>query len=133
MVDADHAHCEVTRRSMTGTFVFVNSTPVRWFSKMQKTVDTSTYGTELVAARIATDMAMELRYNIRMLGFELDGPVNMFGDNQSVVVSTTIPPSQLKKTIHACAYHRIREMITCGAIRFIHCQLIYNAADVQNR
>ena len=130
MVDADHAHCEVTRRSVTGILVFVNSTPIRWCSKMQKTVETSTYGSELVAARIATDIALELRYNIRMMGFGLDGPVNLFGDNQSVILNTTIPSSQLKKKIHACAYHRIREMISCKAIRFIHCQSIYNAADV---
>jgi hypothetical protein len=78
---------------------------------MQKTVETSTYGSELVAARIATDIATELRYNIRMMGFELDGPVNMFGDNQSVVLNTTIPSSQLKKKIHDCAYHRVREII----------------------
>jgi hypothetical protein len=84
----------------------------------------------LVAARIATDIAMESRYNIRMMGFELDGPVSMFGDNQSVILSTTIPSSQLKKNIHACAYHRIREMITCTAVRFILCQSVYNAADV---
>ena len=130
MVDADHAHCQVTRRSVTGILVFINSTPIRWVSKMQKTVETSTYGSELVAARIATDIAMELRYNIRMMGFELDGPVNMFGDNQSVVLNTTIPSSQLKKKIHACAYHRVREMITCRAIRFMHCQSTLNAADV---
>jgi hypothetical protein len=68
MVDADHAHCEVTRRSVTGILVFVNSTPIRWFSKMQKTVETSTYGSELVAARIATDISLELRYNIRVDG-----------------------------------------------------------------
>jgi hypothetical protein len=54
----------------------------------------------------------------------------MFGDNQSVLLlSTTIPSSQLKKKIHACAYHRIRKMITYRAIRFIHCQSIYNDAD----
>jgi hypothetical protein len=130
MVDADHAHCEVTRRSVTGILVFVNSTPVRWFSKMQKTVETSTYGSELVAARIATDIAMEFRFNIRMMGFALDGPANMFGDNQSVILNTTIPSSQLKKKIHACAYHRIREMITCRAIRFLHCRSQLNVADV---
>jgi hypothetical protein len=130
MVDADHAHCEVTRRSVSGILVFINSTPVRCYSKMQKTVETSTYGSELVAARIATDIAMEFRYNIRMMGFALDGPVNMFGDNQSVILNTTIPSSQLKKKIHACAYHRIREMITCRAIRFLHCQSTLNAADV---
>ena len=41
-VDADHAHCEVTRRSVTGIVGFVNSTPVKWYSKIQKTVETST-------------------------------------------------------------------------------------------
>jgi hypothetical protein len=120
--------CEVTRRSVTGILVFINSTPVRWYSKMQKTVETSTYGSELVAARIATDIAME--YTIRMMGFALDGPTNIFGDNQSVILNTTVPSSQLKKKIHACAYHRIREMISCRAIRFMHCQSIFNAADV---
>jgi hypothetical protein len=29
MVDADHAHCEVTRRSVTGILLFINSTLVR--------------------------------------------------------------------------------------------------------
>jgi hypothetical protein len=130
MVDADHAHCEVTRRSVTGILVFINSTPVRWYSQMQKTVETSTYGSELVAARIATDIAMEFRYTIRMMGFALDGPTNIFGDNQSVILNTTVPSSQLKKKIHACAYHRIREMISCRAIRFMHCQSIFYAADV---
>jgi hypothetical protein len=43
LVDADHAHCAVTRRSIMGILVFVNSTPVRWYSKLQRTVETSTY------------------------------------------------------------------------------------------
>jgi hypothetical protein len=64
------------------------------------------------------------------MGFELDGPFNMFGDNQSVVLNTTIPSSQFKKKIHACAYHRVREMITCRAIRFIHSQSNFIVADV---
>jgi hypothetical protein len=64
---------------------------------MEKTVETSTYGSELVVTRIATDIAMDFCYNIRMMGFELDGPVNMFGDNQFVTLNTTIPSSQLKK------------------------------------
>jgi hypothetical protein len=59
-VDADHAHDMVTRRSVTGIILFVNKTPVKWISKRQKTVKTSTlYGSELVAARIATDVVVE--------------------------------------------------------------------------
>ena len=49
-VDADHAHDVVTRRSITGILLFVNNTPVKWISKRQPTVETSTYGSELVAA-----------------------------------------------------------------------------------
>jgi hypothetical protein len=43
-VDADHAHDLVTRRSITGTLVMLNNTPIRWISKRQKTVEISTYG-----------------------------------------------------------------------------------------
>jgi hypothetical protein len=48
-VDAENAHDLVTRRSITGTFIMLNSTVTRWISKRQKTVETSTYGSELVA------------------------------------------------------------------------------------
>jgi hypothetical protein len=49
-VDADHVHDTVTRRSVTAILLFINNTPVRWYSKRQKTVETSTYGAELVVA-----------------------------------------------------------------------------------
>jgi hypothetical protein len=45
-VDADHAHDLVTRRSITGILMMLNNTPIRWVSKRQKTVETSTYGSE---------------------------------------------------------------------------------------
>jgi hypothetical protein len=61
-VDADHAHDQVTRRSVTGILLLVNGMPIRWYSKRQLTVETSSYGSELVAARIATDHIIELRY-----------------------------------------------------------------------
>jgi hypothetical protein len=43
-VDADHENDLVTRRSFTGILVMLNNTPIRWISKRQKTVETSTYG-----------------------------------------------------------------------------------------
>jgi hypothetical protein len=47
-VDGDHAHDQVKRRSITGILVMLNNTPISWISKLQKTVETSTYGSELV-------------------------------------------------------------------------------------
>ena len=52
-VDASHGCDLVTRRSVTGILLCVNRTPIKWYSKRQNTVETSTYGAELVAARIA--------------------------------------------------------------------------------
>ena len=96
-VDADHAHGQVTRRSVMGIIVFVNNTPERWILKRQKTVESSTYGSELVAACIATKLTMELQYTLRSLGVPLDGPALMLGNNLSVVLNTTVPSSVLKK------------------------------------
>jgi len=47
--DALFACDMITRRSVTGIIVFVNSTPIRWYCKKQNTVETSMYGAELVA------------------------------------------------------------------------------------
>jgi hypothetical protein len=96
-VDADHAHDLVSSRSITGILVMLNNTLVRWVSKRQKTVETSTYGSELVASRIATELILEVRYILRSLGVVLDGPTLMLGDNMSVILNTCVPSSVLKK------------------------------------
>ena len=59
--DASHATCLVTRRSVTGIIVVLGSTIIKWYSKRQNTVETATYGAELVAARIAVEFAIEIR------------------------------------------------------------------------
>jgi hypothetical protein len=119
----------VTRRSVTGIILFVNNTPVRWISKQQKTVETSTYGSELVAARLAVELAMEYCYSLRMLGVEVDGPCMMFGDNNSVILNTTIPSSMLKKKHNAIAYHRVRECVAAEIVRFVHVDSNSKLAD----
>ena len=58
-VDAEHAHEQITRRSVTGILIFLNITPVKWYSKCQNTVESSTSGAELVALRIATEFVIE--------------------------------------------------------------------------
>ena len=129
-VDADHARDKLTCRSVTGIIVMLNSTVVRTYSKRQTTVESSTYGSELVAARIATDFAVEMTYNLQMIGVPIDGSVLMLGDNKSVVLNTTIPSSALKKKHNAIAYHWVREAIAARIIRFCHIDSVNNVADV---
>ena len=128
--DADHAGCLQTRRSVTGVIMFVNNTPIKWYSKRQNTVESSTYGSELVAGRIATELAIEMRYKLRMVGIPLQGSCVLFGDNQSVVMNTTIPSSMLKKKHNAIAYHRVREAIAARVIDVVHCRSKENLADI---
>ena len=94
-----------------------------------KTVETA-YGSELVAARIATELIIEYRYALRMLGTPVDGPALMLGDNNSVILNTTVPSSTLKKKHNALAYHRIREAIAGGIMRFAHIASVENFADI---
>ena len=90
-VDADHARDKVTRRSVTGIIVLLGNTPLIWVCKGQKTVESSTYGAELVAAQIAVDLIIELRYKLRMLGIKVEKKTMMLDDNMPVVINTTIP------------------------------------------
>ena len=129
-VDADHAHDQVTRRSVTGILLFVNGMPIKWMSKRQRTVESSTYGSELVAARQAVDMIVEIRYALRMMGVPIKGPALMLGDNMSVVLNTTVPASVLKKKHCAISYHRVREAIAANIVRFAHVRSEENIADI---
>ena len=52
-VDVDHGGDQVTRRSRTGILIYVNKAPIIWYNERQNTVKTSTYGSEMVAMRIA--------------------------------------------------------------------------------
>ena len=83
-VDADHAGDRVTRRSHTGIVIFLNRAPIVWYSKRQNTVETSTFGSEFVALKVCTEMIKGLWYKLRMFGIPIDGPTNVFCDNQAV-------------------------------------------------
>jgi Reverse transcriptase (RNA-dependent DNA polymerase) len=129
-VDADHAGCRVTRRSHTGVIIFVNRAPILWFSKRQNTVESSTFGSEFVAMRIAIEMIEGLRYKLRMMGVAIDGPCNVFCDNNAVVINSSCPESMLKKKHAAINYHRAREAIASGVIRVAKEDTATNVADM---
>jgi hypothetical protein len=50
-----------------------------------------------MASRIATEPILEVRYMLRSLGVDLDGPTLMLGDNMSVVLNTLVSSNILKK------------------------------------
>jgi hypothetical protein len=50
-----------SRLQVTGILHLINKTPLVWYSKKQATVETATYGSEFVAARIFVEQIIDLR------------------------------------------------------------------------
>ena len=115
--DDDHAGCKQTRKSHTGVIIFINRAPILWYSKRQNTVETSTFGSEIVALRIAIEMIKGLRYKLRMMGVPIEGACKMFCDNDSVVKNISRPESPLRKKSNSICYHKARESIAGGWVR----------------
>ena len=132
-VNANLYHDLISGRSVTGILHFVNGTPIDWYSKRQATVETATYGSEFVAARIATDQIVDIRLTLRYLGVPVRRSTYMFGDNESVVTSSTIPHSSLSKRHNALSYHRVREAIAAKIIKFFHIKGEGNPSDILSK
>jgi len=64
-----------------------------------------------------------------MLGVPVEPEAYLFGDNESVVHSSTIPHSQLAKRWNALSYHRVREAITGHWLSFKHLAGKFNPSD----
>jgi hypothetical protein len=116
-VDASHGSDRATRRSQTGILIFCNKAPVMWYSKQQNTVEASTFGSKFQALKNAVELIVSLRYKLRIFGVPIDGPTNIFCDNEAVYKNTTLPDSTLKKKHHSIAYHRCREAVAAGTAR----------------
>ena len=129
-VDANHAGDRKDRKSQTGVLIFINKAPIHWYSKSQSTVEASTFGAEFCAMKTGVEMIEALRYKLRMFGIPIDGPANVYCDNEAVYKNTVTPESTLKKKHHLIAYHRCREAVAAGTIRVAKQGTEKNLADL---
>ena len=131
--DANLYHDFTSGKAVTGVLHFVNQTPIDWWTKKQSTVETATYSSEFSAARTAIQQISGLRLTLRYLGVPIRDTSYLFGDNESVVTSSTVPHSQLKKRHNALAFHYSREAIASKMITFEHLPGQMNPADILSK
>lgn len=132
-VDANLYHCMLTGKAVTGILHFINTMPWDWYLKKQSTVETATYGSEFAAAKTATDQIIELRQTLRYLGVPIRTKSYMFGDNKTVVDSSTTPNARLHKRHTMLAFHRVRQAIASKIIVFHHIPGSENPADILSK
>ena len=103
-MDANLFHDALMGRSVTGILHLVNATPIEWYSKKQATIETATYGSEFVAARICIEQMIDLQNTLCYLGVPVNPVGYMFGDNKSVVDSASMPHAKLHKRHTALSF-----------------------------
>ena len=77
---------------------------------------TSTFGSKLTALKNTVKIVKALRYKLRMFGFPIEGPTNVYCDNESAYKNMSTPQSVLKKKHHSISYHRCREAVAASTI-----------------
>jgi len=131
--DSDHAGDKSNRRSRSGFFVFMQEALIYWYSKKQSNVETSIFGAEFVAMKTGVATVRGLRYKLRMMGIEVDGPTIIYGDNMSVIHNTSKPESTLKKKCNSICYHAVRELVALGESVTCHIPTKDNYADLATK
>ena len=129
-VESDHAEDQRTRRSQTGFLLYLNMSPITWYSKKQATIETSVFDAKFVAIKHGMETLRGLGYKLRMMGVPIDGPVLICGDNTSVIHNTQRPESRLKKKSNSVCYHAEREAVAMGECMTAHISTHNNPANI---
>ena len=73
--------------------IFMNMAMIQWYTKKQATVEGAVFGAEFVAMKVGVETLRGVRYKLRMMGVDIDGTTYIYGDNMSVINTTSKPES----------------------------------------
>lgn len=127
--DSSWADDIYNRRSTAGYVFMLNNGPISWTSRKQPTVSTSTCEAEYIAQHKAACEAVWLRGLLGEIGvlktefkdgypLTVAPPTLIYADNQGVIKLTENPEYHRKTKHIPIKYHKIRELVGDGTIRF---------------
>jgi hypothetical protein len=132
-VDANLMNDVVTGSYVAGILHLANKTPIDWLSKNQATVETATYGSEFVAARICVEQVMALCNSLCYLGVHICSKSYLFGDNKYVVDSSMKVHAKLNKRHTMFSFLRVREAVASGLIGFFFIPVELYPDDIHSK
>ena len=83
-------------------------------------LEMTTFGSEVNAARTAMGQIIILRGTLCYMGVPLRDSSYMSGDSKTIVDSGSMPHAELHKRPTMLSYHRVREAVASGMVKFFH-------------
>ncbi|GJY80567.1 hypothetical protein Tco_0493318 [Tanacetum coccineum] len=92
--DADHAGCQDTRRSTSGSAQFLRDKLVRWSSKKQKSIAISTTEAEYIAMSGCCAQILWMRSQLTDYGFAFN-KIPLYCDNRNTMADMNMPANDV--------------------------------------
>ncbi|GJY91977.1 retrovirus-related pol polyprotein from transposon TNT 1-94, partial [Tanacetum coccineum] len=127
--DTDHAGCQDTRRSTSGSAQFLGDKLVSWSSKKQKSIAISTTEAEYIAMSGCCAQILWMRSQLTDYDFAFNN-ITMYCDNKSVIALCCNNVQHSRSKHIDIRQHFIREKVENGMVELYFVTTEYQLADI---
>nr|GEY06687.1 retrovirus-related Pol polyprotein from transposon TNT 1-94 [Tanacetum cinerariifolium] len=127
--DADHAGCQDTRRSTSGSAQFLGDKLVSWSSKKQQSTAISTTEAEYIAMSGCFTQILWMRSQLTDYGFDFN-KILLYYDNRSAIALCCNNVQHSRSKHIDIRHHFIREQVERGVVELYFVTTDYQLADI---
>ncbi|GJW97378.1 hypothetical protein Tco_0179186 [Tanacetum coccineum] len=128
-IDADHAGCQDTRRSTSGSMQFLGDRLISWSSKRQKSAAISSTEAEYIALSGCCAQILWMRSQLTDYGFGFN-KIPMYCDNKSAIALCCNNVQHSRSKHIDIRFHFIKEHVENGVIELYFVNTEYQLADI---
>nr|GEX17396.1 retrovirus-related Pol polyprotein from transposon TNT 1-94 [Tanacetum cinerariifolium] len=125
----DHAGCQDTRRSTSGSLQFLGDILISWSSKRQKSVAISSTEAEYITLSICCAQILRMRSQLTDYGLGFN-KILMYCDNKSAIALCCNNVQHSRLNHIDIRYHFIKEQVENGVIELYFVNTEYQLADL---
>ncbi|GKA75173.1 retrovirus-related pol polyprotein from transposon TNT 1-94, partial [Tanacetum coccineum] len=127
--DADHAGCQDSRRSTSGSAQFLGDRLVSWSSKKQRSTAISTTEAEYIAMSGCCAQILWMRSQLKDYGFEFN-KIPLYCDNKSAIALCCNNVQHSRSKHIDIRHHFIREQVENRVVELYFVETNYQLADI---